>query len=117
MSNRISESKQAATLWLKLIDAGQYADGWNITGKIFRDAISCTDWEEKIQAVRGKLGAIQERKESKSFPLESTDGLPDGDYIVNEYSTLFADGGDLGERVTTVVSDDGSALVVGYYII
>lgn len=55
MSNRISESKQAATLWLKLIDAGQYADGWNITGKIFRDAISCTDWEEKIQAVRGNL--------------------------------------------------------------
>lgn len=117
MSKRISESKKAVIAWLELIDAGQYTDGWDNTGEIFRDAISCADWEQKIQTVRDKVGAVQNRKESKSFPLKSVEGLPDGDYIVNEFKTVFADGGSLGERVTTVESTDGSAQVIGYYII
>jgi len=117
MSKRISESKKAVTTWLELIDAGQYTDGWDNTGEIFRDAISCADWEQKIQTVRDKVGAVQNRNESKSFSLKSVEGLPDGDYIVNEFKTVFADGGSLGERVTTVELTDGSAQVVGYYII
>ena len=47
MSNRISESKRAAIDWLELIDTGQYADGWNNSGEVFRDAVSCADWEKK----------------------------------------------------------------------
>ena len=117
MSNRISESKRAVIDWLELIDTGQYADGWNNSGEVFRDAVSCADWEKNIQTVFDKLGAVKDRKESKSFPLESSDGLPDGDYIVNEFKTVFSKGGSLGERVTTNESADGSAKVVGYYII
>lgn len=116
-SKQLADAEQVAASWLALMDAGRYAESWHASGELFQQATACAAWEEKASLLSARIGAVRSRNIVKSYLLDSVDGFPDGQYVVNEYNSSFADGGDVGERVTTAVSPDGVTRVVGYYII
>jgi hypothetical protein len=106
----------AADVWLKLIDNGKYAEGWEAASELFKAAGEKEQWSKTVDAVRGPLGKVLQRKlKSKQF-MTSLPGAPDGKYVVIQYDTSFENKKAAVETVTPMLDKDGKWRVSGYYI-
>ena len=52
----------AADAWLKLIDAGKYADGWDAAAEYLRNAVGMEQFVKALDAAVKPLGKLEERK-------------------------------------------------------
>lgn len=106
----------AATGWLALVDAGDYADSWTEAAEYFRKAVTQEQWIDAMEAVRQPLGDRVSR-ELKSAELASTlPGAPDGEYVVIQFTTRFEHKASAVETVTPMKDPDGAWRVSGYFI-
>jgi len=105
----------AALSWLNLVDAEEYASSWKDSGSVFQSRIGCADWIETISVVRDPLGSILSRKIKKSSEHKSLPGVPDGDYAILLFDTVFEKKQESQESVTLAKSKKGWG-VVGYFI-
>ena len=106
----------AAMSWLALIDGGRYAESWKQASAYFRGVITEAGWDTALRGARAPLGDVQSRnvrttKEAKSLP-----GAPDGQYVVMEFDTSFANKISAIEMVTFVQEPDGRWRAAGYFI-
>jgi hypothetical protein len=112
----VSIAKDAAKTWLSLTDSGKYAESWDAASKSFKKAITKPNWVKDLESVRSPLGAVKSRNlESATFTRKLPDAS-DGEYVVIQYKTDFANKPAKVETVTVTRDEDGSWRVAGYFI-
>lgn len=116
-----NESKEraavaAAEKWLHLVDQGKYAESWKDSASYFQNRVSEQKWEHMISGVRKPLGKLISRHLKLKEYRTSLPGAPDGQYVVMQFDTSFADKKSAVETVTAVMDKDGKWRVVGYFI-
>jgi hypothetical protein len=112
----IAKATKAADSWLTLIDEGKYGESWQQAASIFRNAITKDAWARQAAAVRTPLGAVESRKLKIARYETRLPGAPDGEYVVIQYATSFANKKSAVETVTPMLGKDGRWHVSGYYI-
>ena len=109
-------AQKPAEQWLALVDAGKYAESWKTAAGYFQTAVSQAQWEQAIVAVRKPLGDMVSRKFKSAKYTKSLPGAPDGEYVVLQFDTSFANKKEAVETVTPMLDKDGKWKVSGYYI-
>jgi hypothetical protein len=109
-------AQAAARLWLGQIDAGNYGRSWNDASAYFKGAVTEKGWHDALNGTRKPLGNLATRKLGKAQNVKSLPGAPDGNYVVMQYETSFANKKSAVETVTFVQEKDGKWKAAGYYI-
>ena len=106
----------AAENWLIIIDKGEYAKSWKEAAEYFKTAITEEEWVQSMQAVRKPLGKLISRKVKSLTPKTSLPNTPEGNYVVIQFETSFANRKSGIETVTPQFGKDGNWRVSGYHI-
>jgi hypothetical protein len=109
-------SAEAAQSWLALVDAGDYAKSWDAAAPLFQKQVSSERWVETVRGARGELGKLVARKAVKADYSRTLPGAPDGEYVVQQYSSAFENKKEAMETVVLLREKDGSWKTVGYFI-
>ena len=109
-------AQKAAEQWLALVDIGNYGDSWTATAAAFKNVVSPEQWEQSMKAVRKPLGDLILRKLKSATYSTSLPGAPEGQYVVLQFDTSFANKRVAVETVTPMLDKDGKWRVSGYYI-
>jgi Protein of unknown function (DUF4019) len=113
---RGNEAQNVAREWLVLTDSGEAEASWNAAGPTFRNAISIERWAAALGKVRFPLGALEQRALYSTQFVNEIPGLPQGDYALLKFRTVFAAKTNAEESVTLDRGSDGKWQVVGYVI-
>lgn len=84
-------AQAAAEKWLALIDGGKFGESWTTAAPLFQKAISQADWDKALKSVRAPLGAVGSRKLKSAKYTKSVPGAPDGEYVILQFDTDFAE--------------------------
>jgi hypothetical protein len=106
----------AAQTWLAAIDQGDYAQSWQEASAFFRGAVTEDKWKASLETVRKPLGKLTSRKVKKAQSATSLLGAPDGQYVVVQFDTVFANKPSATETVTFMLEKDGQWRAAGYFI-
>ncbi|MGA2552492.1 MAG: DUF4019 domain-containing protein [Burkholderiaceae bacterium] len=106
----------AAQAWLEIVDAAQYPKSWEAASQIFKQALSEDTWSQKVTAARQPLGNLVTRKLSTALFTHNPPGAPEGDYVIIQYESAFANNSHVVETVTPMRDPDGQWRVSGYFI-
>ncbi len=107
---------QSATSWLQLADNGKYGESWDSAAAVFKKAISRDKWQQAMKQVREPLGKLLSRKVKSATYTTTLPGVPDGEYVVIQFETSFANKKNAVETVTPMIDKDGKWHVSGYFI-
>ena len=110
------DALKAAEEWLILIDADDYGASWDNAAELFKKAVTKEQWEEAIRPIKSAMGDLISRKMKSAKYTDSLPGAPDGEYVVIQFSTSFANKKSAIETVTPMKDPDGNWRVSGYYI-
>lgn len=110
------QAVKAAETWLGLVDQGEYEDSWMNAAALFRAAVTAEQWEQALNAARKPLGELKSRKFKSAEFMTSLPGAPDGEYVVIQFDTSFANKKEAVETVTPMKDAVGVWRVSGYYI-
>ena len=116
LAEPVQEAAAAAEKWLAQVDAGQYGPSWDDASAYFRGTVSKELWSGQLTAARTPLGKAVSRQVSATQYATELPGVPDGEYVVLQYSSAFANKKTAGETVTFQKEPDGVWRVVGYFI-
>jgi serine/threonine protein kinase/tetratricopeptide (TPR) repeat protein len=106
----------AAQTWLAAIDDGHYAESWTSAADYFQKAITQDKWVSAVEACRNPLGKLVSRTAISTQTTTSLPGAPDGQYVVMQFQTSFANKKTAVETVTFMLEKDGQWRAAGYYI-
>jgi len=108
----------AAEDFLALVDAADYTQSWDMTAQFFKQKVSKENWIKEIGVLRPKSKSLVERKlrSAEYSKSESVPGIPDGEYVVIVFDTIFADKQGAIEIVTPTLEPDGHWRVSGYFV-
>jgi len=109
-------AQTAAEQWLALVDAGNYGDSYKAAAAYFQTAVTPEQWQQSMVAVRKPLGDLVSRKFKNAQYTKTVPGAPDGEYVVLQFDTAFANKQAAVETVTPMLAADGTWKVSGYYI-
>ncbi|WP_394203696.1 DUF4019 domain-containing protein [Shewanella waksmanii] len=110
-----SSSMQSATQWLNLVDNGKYDASWQHADTLFQSQLSMSKWNDALKGSRTPLGQVVERTIISRNAFQSLPGVPDGEYLILQFSTQFAHKQSAVETLT-LSKDSGQWLPVGYFI-
>ena len=105
----------AAKQWLKIVDAGKYAESWQKSDSLFKLQLSQSKWDAALKGVRSPLGKANSRSEIAAKKYATLPGAPDGEYLVIQYQTEFQNKKSAIETLTLSKSS-GEWLPLGYFI-
>lgn len=109
-------AQTAAEQWLTLVDAGKFAESWQSAAAYFKGAVTEAQWKTSLDAFRKPLGALVSRKFKSAKYTKTAPGAPDGEYVILQFETSFANKKDSVETVTPMLDKDGKWKVSGYFI-
>ncbi len=109
------QAEQAAELWLSQLDAGEYQATWENAASLFKGQITAAQWRQAASAARQPLGVLITRKLINGTYATSLPGAPDGEYVVLQFQTAFANKAQAIETVTPML-DRGEWRVSGYFV-
>ena len=109
-------ARRAADTWLSLVDGANYSASWETAAAAFKDAVSADQWAASAGAARRPLGALRSREQRSATAATSLPGAPDGQYLVFQFDTSFANKAQAVETVTFVREADGIWRAVGYFV-
>ena len=109
-------ARAAITEWLKKLDATDYAGTWEAAASVFKSAVSVQAWQQASQSVRNPLGAVRSRSNRSATYTKTLPGVPDGEYVVVQFTTDFVNKAQAIETVTAALDRDGTWRVAGYFI-
>ncbi len=110
------EAQKSAEQWLSLIDTGKFAEGWTAASAYLQAAVSQEQFAQSLTAVRKPLGDLVSRKLKSAKYTRSLPGAPDGEYVILQFDTSFANKKAAIETVTPMLDKDGQWKISGYYI-
>ncbi|MGA2683902.1 MAG: DUF4019 domain-containing protein [Verrucomicrobiota bacterium] len=105
-----------AEKWLALIDRGNYLESWKAAAPIFQGAVTEAAWANSMNTFREPLGDLVSRKLKSAQRMTELPGAPDGQYVVMQFETSFADKKSAIETVTFMLEKDGQWKCAGYFI-
>jgi len=114
--DKTKAAEAAAESWLKFVDSGDYSQSWVEASSLFKAAVTEKEWEQKVKAARQPLGALFDRKLKSAEYKTTLPGAPDGQYVVIQYDSSFANKKSAVETVTPMMDKDGQWRVSGYFI-
>ncbi|MHA3775198.1 DUF4019 domain-containing protein [Verrucomicrobiota bacterium sgz303538] len=109
-------AQAAAEQWLELIDNGKFGESWQSAATYFKTAVPEAQWKASIEAARKPLGKVVSRKLKGAKYTKTLPGAPDGEYVVLQYDTSFANKQEAVETITPMLDKDGKWRVSGYFI-
>ena len=112
----VEQATKAADAWLKLLGKGDYQACYQQTSQIVKGHLTEDAFVHQFSAVLKPLGAVVSRKLKSTQYATSLPGAPDGEYVVIEYDSSFANKKSAVETVTPMLDKDGQWRVSGYYI-
>jgi Protein of unknown function (DUF4019) len=115
-ADKVKAAETATQSWLKFVDSGDYSQSWVEASSLFKAAVTEKEWERQLQAARGPLGALFDRKLKSAEYKTTLPGAPDGQYVVIQYDSSFANKKSAVETVTAMLDKDGQWRVSGYFI-
>jgi hypothetical protein len=107
---------EAAETWLAMVDADDYQGSWEATGALFREEVSPEQWHESMTQVREDMGAVTERRLHEHTLETIMPGVPEGEYMMLEYRSVFEKQPQGAELVVCMKDEDGAWRVVGYFL-
>lgn len=111
------KAAQAAALrWLSLVDDGKFEESWNQAYGMFRQAIGKEEWKRALEHSRTPLGKLESRKLTMATHTTQLPGAPEGEYVVLQFATSYANKKDAKETVTPMLDQDGVWRVSGYFV-
>jgi hypothetical protein len=105
----------AAKEWLKLVDDKDYAASWADAAALFQQGINQEAWVKQVSVPRAQLGVLKSRKFQSFQQMTSLPGVPDGDYAVVTFESVFENKAQAVE-LTTLVHEGKVWKVGGYFI-
>ena len=109
-------AEKAALTWLNLVDESKYPQSWTQAASNFKTAVKKAAWEAQIKAARQPMGKIISRSVKTKKYATSLPGAPDGEYVVIQFETKFANKSAAVETITPQKDKDGQWRVGGYFI-
>ena len=109
-------ARKAAEQWLALIDAGKYIESWKETAPFFQRTVPKDEWALKGKRIRESFGSVVSRKLRSAKYTKSVPGAPDGEYVIIQFDTSFANKKEAVETITPMKDKDGRWKVSGYFI-
>jgi hypothetical protein len=110
------KAADAAEPWLALVDRGEYSQAWETAAGFLKDQAERREFIKVVGDKRKPLGKlISRRLESKQYAT-SLPGAPDGQYVVLQYKTSFANKKSAMETVVPMLDTDRKWRVSGYQI-
>jgi len=106
----------AAQTWLTEIDNGDYAQSWQNASAFFQTAVTEEKWKTAMETVRKPLGDLVSRTLKSAQAMTKLPGAPDGQYVVMQFETSFANKKSAIETVTFMLEKDGQWKSTGYFI-
>jgi hypothetical protein len=106
----------AAQKWLALIDAGNYSESWKQASAIVQGAATEQSFANSMETFRKPLGDLVSRKLKSAQHMTELPGAPDGQYVVMQFETSFANKKSAIETVTFMLEKDGQWKSAGYFI-
>ncbi len=113
---KVKAAEAPAEAWLKFVDSGDYSQSWKDASSLFKAAVTEKEWEQKLKAARGPLGALISRRLISGEYATELPGAPDGEYVILRYESSFANKKQAIETVTPMLEKDGQWRVSGYFI-
>lgn len=115
-SNILEKVENSARAWLGLIDNGKYKESWENASSLFKEKTSEAAWVKSIAAIRSPRGAMNARYIATAGSTKSLSGLPDGDYVVLQFYTTFAEKGLAMETITLTKTQEDAWQIAAYEI-
>lgn len=115
-AGHVAAATDAARQWLALTDAGKPGESWDQGAPAMRSAVTREKWSEVMGAVRAPLGAVTSRTMKTAEYKKTIPGAPEGEYVIIQYDTEFANKAGASETVVPMRAADGSWKVSGYFI-
>jgi hypothetical protein len=114
--NKIEAAAAAAQAWLALIDDGRYSEGWKQASAIVQGAATEQSFANSMETFRKPLGDLVSRKLKSAEHMTEMPGAPDGQYVLMQFETSFANKKSAIETVTFMQEKDGQWRAAGYFI-
>jgi hypothetical protein len=105
----------ASKTWLAAVDAGQYPESWKDAAEFFQQGVSEAKWDSMVQSARDSLGPLKSREFQAAELTKTLPGVPDGDYAIVRFQSVFEKKTDAIESITLIL-EHGKWKVGGYYI-
>ena len=105
----------AAEKWLAIIDAGDYSRAWKESSMIYQGVIDERRFTNEMNTFRKPLGDLISRRWASAKALTTMPGAPDGQYVLMQFETSFANKKSAIETVT-FMQENGQWKNTGYYI-
>jgi hypothetical protein len=117
-ANAMVEKKavESAESWLVLVDQGQYEQSWNAAAEYLKIAVDKTDFAKGLKGARSPLGEVKSRELASKQYVTHLPVAPDGQYVILQYKTSFANKESATETITPMLDKDGKWKVSGYYV-
>jgi len=109
-------AQKSAQAWLSLTDSDKYAEAWRNASQGFKTAFPQNEFVSALTGVREPLGKLLSRKLKSAIYAKQLPGAPDGEYVVIQYETSFADKAAALETATETRDKDGQWRIAGYFI-
>ncbi|MGP8054893.1 MAG: protein kinase domain-containing protein [Limisphaerales bacterium] len=116
LKNNTGAADAAAQAWLALIDAGRYSESWKEASAIVQGAATEQGFANSMETFRKPLGDLVSRKLTSAEHLTEMPGAQDGQYVLMQFATSFANKKSAVETVTFMLEKDGQWRAAGYYI-
>jgi hypothetical protein len=115
-SNILEKVESSARAWLGLIDSGKYKESWENASPLFKEKTAEAAWIKSITAIRTPRGAVNARYIATAGSTKSLSGFPDGEYVVLQFYTTFAEKGLALETVTLAKMQNDAWQIAAYEI-
>ena len=102
--------------WLALVDGGGYGESWDGAAAFLKGAVSRAQFVRALEGARRPLGALISRRLIAKRPATTLPGAPDGNYVVIQFRTVFANKRSAVETITPMLEADGAWRTAGYFI-
>lgn len=107
---------EAAKVWLKLIDNGEYEKSWQTAAEYLKNVTTKEQFKQSLIAGRSPLGSVISRTLKSKEYIAGLPGAPDGEYVEIQFQTSFENKHSSIETIASMLDVDGEWRVAGYYI-
>ena len=109
-------AQKSAESWLATVDSGKYGESWDQAAENFRSSGTKEQWEKAVGSVREQTATLKSRKLLRADYTQKLPNVPEGEYVVLQYESSFANAAAAIETVTPTRERDGSWRVSGYFV-
>lgn len=111
-----AEAKSAASDWIAQVDTAAYALSYETAAPVVRNGLTEKEWITAVKSARDQTGGLEARTFSSADYTNSLPNAPEGEYVVIQYQSMFANVPMANELLVMMRTQDGSWKLAGYRV-